>query len=105
MPNFVLPEGASPARQPTEMRLRIVTPSPAPPVGENWLHEIKHDGHRLVAFIDDGGRLRLISRNGHNRTEALGAPFGRLAAERSRTDHRWRDRRARRLRCPLSGHP
>jgi bifunctional non-homologous end joining protein LigD len=78
MPNLVLPEGALPTCQPASVRLRIVTPSPAPPDGENWLHEIKHDGHRLVAIIDDGGCLRLISRNGHDRTEAFGAPFGRL---------------------------
>ncbi len=74
------PKAQSPACQPASVRLRIVTPSPAPPDGEGWLHEIKHDGHRLVAIIDDGGRLRLISRNGHDRTEAFGAPFGRLAA-------------------------
>ena len=80
MPKPVLPEGASPARRPTSVRLQIVTPSPAPPEGEGWLHEIKHDGHRLVAIIDDSGRLRLISRNGYDRTEAFGAPFGRLAA-------------------------
>ena len=80
MPKPVLPEGASPARQPTSVRLQIVTPSRAPPEGEGWLHEIKHDGHRLVVIIDDSGRLRLISRNGYDRTEAFGAPFGRLAA-------------------------
>jgi hypothetical protein len=30
MPNLVLPEGASTARQPTSVRLQIVTPSPFP---------------------------------------------------------------------------
>ena len=80
MPTLVLPEGAVPACQPASVRLRIVTPSPAPPDGENWLHEVKHDGHRLVAIIDDGGRLRLINRNGHDRTEAFGAPFAPLVA-------------------------
>src|SRR4030095_12592544 len=80
MPKLVLPEGASPARQPASVRLQIVMPSSAPPDGEGWLHEIKHDGHRLVAMIADSARLRLISRNGYDRTEAFGAPFGRLAA-------------------------
>src|SRR4029077_8409748 len=74
MPNLVLPEGASPARRPTAVRLQIVMPSPAAPEGEGWLHEIKHDGHRLVAIIDGHGRLRLISRNGYDRTDAFGAP-------------------------------
>jgi hypothetical protein len=34
------------------VRLRIVTPSPAPPEGEGWLHEGKHDGHRLVGIVE-----------------------------------------------------
>jgi bifunctional non-homologous end joining protein LigD len=80
MPTLVLPEGASPARQPTSVRLQIVDPSPAPPDGEAWLHEIKHDGHRLLAIVDGGGRLSLVSRNGYDRTETFAAPFGPLAA-------------------------
>jgi len=31
--------------------------------GPEWLHEIKHDGHRMVAH-HDGERARLISRRG-----------------------------------------
>ena len=54
MPTLVLPEGASPTRQPTSVHLQIVEPSPAPPDGEGWLHEIKHDGHRLIAILDAG---------------------------------------------------
>jgi bifunctional non-homologous end joining protein LigD len=53
---------------------------PAPPDGESWLHEIKHDGHRLIAIVDGGGRLSLVSRNGYERTEAFGAPFAPLIA-------------------------
>jgi hypothetical protein len=38
-------------------------PSPAvrPPVGDNWIHEIKHDGYRLMAR-KDGNRVRIWSR-------------------------------------------
>ena len=54
MPTLVLPDGALPARQPNSVRLHIVAPSPAPPDGEGWLHEIKHDGHRLIAIVDAG---------------------------------------------------
>jgi bifunctional non-homologous end joining protein LigD len=34
----------------------------APPVGEQWLHEIKWDGYRLVATVA-AGKARLFSRN------------------------------------------
>lgn len=42
-------------------------PSPAkcPPSGPGWIHEIKHDGFRIMARRDgDGGRL--ITRNGND---------------------------------------
>jgi bifunctional non-homologous end joining protein LigD len=42
-------------------------PSPAdrPPSGSNWIHEIKHDGYRLMARRDSVG-IRLITRRGNN---------------------------------------
>jgi bifunctional non-homologous end joining protein LigD len=42
-------------------------PSPAdrPPSGANWIHEIKHDGYRLMARSDPVG-VRLITRRGNN---------------------------------------
>jgi bifunctional non-homologous end joining protein LigD len=50
----------------------------APPDGKGWLHEIKHDGHRLVAIVPGYGQLRLLSRNGHDRSAAFREPFRRL---------------------------
>jgi bifunctional non-homologous end joining protein LigD len=35
----------------------------APPTGPNWIHEIKHDGFRVIARRD-GKKVRLISRKG-----------------------------------------
>ena len=42
-------------------------PSPAdrPPSGADWLHEIKHDGYRLMARRDPVG-IRLITRRGND---------------------------------------
>jgi bifunctional non-homologous end joining protein LigD len=40
----------------------------APPAGDDWLHEIKHDGYRIVARIEEG-EVRLISRNGKDWTK------------------------------------
>jgi bifunctional non-homologous end joining protein LigD len=51
MPNFPLPHAAIPADPPGEVRFQIVSACAEPPAGEGWLHEIKHDGHRLLAII------------------------------------------------------
>jgi ATP-dependent DNA ligase len=42
-------------------------PSPAdqPPTGAGWVHQIKHDGYRLMARRDPIG-IRLLTRNGHD---------------------------------------
>ena len=42
-------------------------PSPADrlPDGPDWVHEIKHDGYRLMARRDPIG-IRLLTRNGHD---------------------------------------
>src|SRR5215218_9781566 len=42
--------------------------APRPPSGADWLHEIKHDGCRIIARRD-GARVRLFTRNGNDWTE------------------------------------
>ena len=39
-----------------------------PPKGREWVHEIKFDGYRLLAFLDHG-RARLRTRHGHDWTD------------------------------------
>jgi len=55
-------------------------PSPAdrPPSGSNWIHEIKHDGYRLMARRDPVG-IRLITRRGY-RVQAYSARRGTTGA-------------------------
>jgi ATP-dependent DNA ligase len=36
-----------------------------PPSGPLWVHEIKHDGYRLMVRRD-GARVRCFTRNGHD---------------------------------------
>jgi ATP-dependent DNA ligase len=43
--------------------------APQPPSGEQWLHEIKHDGFRIIAR-KDGKRVKLYSRPGNDLTRA-----------------------------------
>ena len=35
------------------------------PVGDGWIHELKHEGFRVIA-LKDGDEVRLWSRNGRN---------------------------------------
>jgi ATP-dependent DNA ligase len=48
---------------------RTLPPSPADraPSGPDWIHEIKHDGYRLMARRDPDG-IRLLTRNGYDWT-------------------------------------
>jgi bifunctional non-homologous end joining protein LigD len=41
-----------------------------PPAGSDWLHEIKHDGYRIIAH-KDGSRVTLWTRHGTNFTDRL----------------------------------
>jgi bifunctional non-homologous end joining protein LigD len=38
----------------------------APPDGPGWIHEIKHDGFRILAHRRGGGAVRLLTRNGND---------------------------------------
>jgi bifunctional non-homologous end joining protein LigD len=38
------------------------------PAGPDWIHEIKHDGYRLIVQRE-GKRVRLFTRNGHDWTD------------------------------------
>ena len=41
-----------------------------PPTGEHWISEIKFDGYRLLAWTN-GGKVRLVTRNGHDWVDRL----------------------------------
>jgi bifunctional non-homologous end joining protein LigD len=41
----------------------IPTAARVPPSGPGWLHEIKHDGYRLICRLE-GRRVRLFTRRG-----------------------------------------
>jgi bifunctional non-homologous end joining protein LigD len=45
-------------------------PSPARelPSGSDWLHEIKHDGYRMMVHREDGA-VRLFTRRGYDWTD------------------------------------
>ena len=43
-----------------------------PPSGPLWVHEIKHDGYRLMVRRD-GARVRCFTRNGHDWADRFSA--------------------------------
>jgi len=51
----------------------------APPSGDGWLHEIKHDGFRIMGYRDADG-LRLITRNGYDFTSRFPLATAALAS-------------------------
>jgi ATP-dependent DNA ligase len=62
----------------------LPTKASAPPCGGLWLHEIKHDGFRVIGR-KDGAQVRLYSRPGNDLTERFPLIVEALARLRSRS--------------------
>src|SRR5271165_5314855 len=62
----------------------LPTNAPQPPSGEEWLHEIKHDGFRVIAR-KEGKRVKLYSRPGNDLTHRFPLIVEALASLRSRS--------------------
>nr|HAT8715015.1 DNA ligase D [Legionella jordanis] len=57
-----LPAGLKAASFPKQISPELATLVDKPPKGEDWLHEIKLDGYRILGFKENGN-IRLMSRN------------------------------------------
>ena len=57
----------------------LPSPAKAPPSGPDWIHEIKHDGFRIMARRDSAG-VRLITRNGNDFTKRFPLATAAVAA-------------------------
>jgi len=73
--DFAALDGSRPAELPNSFSPQLATLSPEAPAGDQWLHEMKFDGYRILAFRD-GAKVRLCTRNGHDWT----AKFPTVAA-------------------------
>src|SRR5262245_11118998 len=61
-------KGARPGPLPGFIEPQLASPTPAPPAGAGWVHEINFDGYRLMARIDRG-RVKLLTRKGLDWTD------------------------------------
>ena len=64
--------GAVKAGLPANQAPQLASVAEDPPDGDGWLTEIKFDGYRLLASLEDG-RVRLLTRNGNDWTDRLPA--------------------------------
>jgi bifunctional non-homologous end joining protein LigD len=72
-------EGARKAAFPAPFTPEMATLVDDVPAGDEWLHEIKYDGYRLVVMIQKG-QARLITRNGNDWTDRFPDAARALAA-------------------------
>jgi bifunctional non-homologous end joining protein LigD len=59
----------APARERREYAPMLATPEESVPHGGGWVHEIKWDGYRIVAYLRAGEGATLKTRRGQNYTE------------------------------------
>ncbi|MCA3572576.1 MAG: DNA ligase D [Aestuariivirga sp.] len=71
--------GARKAILPPFVAPSLAVLAPRPPQGEQWIHEIKHDGYRIEARID-GGKPKLLTRKGLDWTRRFPAVADALKA-------------------------
>lgn len=53
--------GAVERRMPREIQPQLATLVDEAPTGEDWIHEVKFDGYRLIAYVENG-KVRLMTR-------------------------------------------
>jgi bifunctional non-homologous end joining protein LigD len=80
--------GAKKARMPALLSPTLATLVDSAPPGDDWIHEIKFDGYRMIGRIDRGD-VRVYSRNGKEWTSALPSVVASL--KRLDVDQAWLD--------------
>ncbi len=68
MAKFLRQFGTKRSSVPTNAKLQLATLVSEPPSGDQWGHEIKFDGYRMLCRIKQGEKTRFISRNGKDWT-------------------------------------
>jgi bifunctional non-homologous end joining protein LigD len=71
--------GARRRALPASFAPQLATQTEVAPDGDDWVHEIKFDGYRMIVHVARQ-KVRLLSRNGHDWTERFAAQAGQLGA-------------------------
>ncbi|WP_366553468.1 DNA ligase D [Aquibaculum sediminis] len=66
------PKSSRAAEPPAFIAPQLATLVDAAPEGEDWMHEIKYDGYRLLAAVS-GDKVRLYTRSGRDWTDRFGS--------------------------------
>ena len=80
--------GARRAKTPPKLSPQLATAAERAPAGDDWLHEIKFDGYRMLAHLRNG-KVELLSRNDLDWTKRfpeLAAALARLPATEALLD-------------------
>ena len=67
--------GARKAAMPESLAPQLATLVKEPPAGEEWLHELKFDGYRMICHLNRG-KATFWSRNGKEWTEKFQSGAG-----------------------------
>lgn len=70
--------GARKAKMPREVEPELATLVSAPPAGDDWLHELKLDGYRILCAVEDG-EAQVYTRNAKDWTARF-SPIAQAAA-------------------------
>jgi len=63
---------------PSRLKPQLASLIDRPPEGDNWLHELKYDGYRLLARVEHG-QVNLFTRNGNDWTKKFPSIAGALS--------------------------
>jgi bifunctional non-homologous end joining protein LigD len=80
--------GATKSSWPKDFSPQLAVLSESPPSGDEWLHEIKFDGYRILARIKSG-KVQLLTRNGKDWTQkfpAVAKAFAKLKVDSAIVD-------------------
>src|SRR5262249_55261568 len=64
-PGLAMPSGAKTEKLPDAVEPELATLVDAAPDGDDWLHELKFDGYRVLARLDRG-KVTLLTRRGND---------------------------------------